>query len=47
MTPEQAVEVLDQFTARLQTDRQSHIACIQAVQVLKKFIEDHVVKEEK
>lgn len=38
MTPEQALDLLDQVSSRLQADRQTHAACVQAVQVLKKAI---------
>lgn len=39
MTPQQALDLLDQVSSRLQADRQTHAACVQAVQTLTKFIE--------
>lgn len=41
MTPVEAVQLLDGMIAQMQMNRQSHAACIDAVQTLGRFINEH------
>jgi hypothetical protein len=39
MTPEQALQILEQASAQAALPKQGHVACMQALEVLKKALE--------
>ena len=45
MTPEQAIQFLDQVTAQLTVNRQVHMQISQALQVIKSELTSKVVKD--
>lgn len=47
MTPEQALDILDQATAKFQGNRQDHILLSQALEAMKKMMEEHKALKDK
>lgn len=45
MTPDQALTLLDQATATVQSDRKGHQAILESLKVLREYLEEQKKKE--